>query len=224
MWDTPAGIRKFQGRERDLFIQAALSLHEHLSDAGEDGGGLELDIPAFDHISLSERLAVLLHVAGHILGDGPAPAAYAWNEASIAAVYFHIEVMIELEIDAETVTEPGEDPVFWRRLVHEAWMDRCFPASEETWKKGEGNKQSVVSRDCDHWCFKVRCLAGEVLEDDDYAMDYFMDVSPGRAAGMKDFLGIPVEYFTQAPPAFSHEEVASLDALRRALLAEGSGI
>lgn len=222
MWDSSAGVRKLQGKERTLFIEGLLSLHDHLR-LDEEDDGLPLDIPAFDDIPLTDRLSVLVFVADQVLGDGPPPKGYAWNEAAIGAIFAHLEVMIELEIEAADLpAEPGEDRSFWRRLVHEAWMERCFPASEVKWGKGEGNKQQLSSRDRDHWFFKSECLRSELLEDDDYTMDHFMDAPPDQVAGAKDFLGIPEEYFTQAPPVFPDAERARLDHVLRALQSEGN--
>jgi len=81
VWDSSAGIRKLEGKERALFIEGLLSLHDHLRLDGDDDG-LPLDIPAFDDTTLTDRLSVLVFVADQVLSNGPPPKGFAWNEAA----------------------------------------------------------------------------------------------------------------------------------------------
>ena len=236
MWKSPRGTRKVKGRERDSFVESVLSLYDYVREAQDGGDESEVGVPVFDHLPPEDRGVVLLHVAEHVLGAGAAPDVRAWNAGTIGAVFVHLETMIALEIETEDFRDEGlgegpgaedfgfagkEDPasrVCWRKLVHEAWMERCFPECDVTFRKGQGNRQPIESKDRDAWVFKVQGLEGELLEDDDYAMEGMMDAPAGKVAGAKEYLGIELDYFTEAPPVFPTKERKRLEAFHAALI------
>lgn len=236
MWDTPRGPRKLGGRERAAFVAALLSLFDHLKDAYESGDDFPVAVHVFNEIPLRDRAMLLLRVGEDVLGDGAAPEIQAWSAGTVAAVYCHLEGMVELEIDGQNLEEeegdnhlpdwgiPKCDPssrFTWRTFVHEAWMELCFPDCEEIFPDGEGDRQTPDSEDLEEWTSKIESLAGEVLEDADYEMEEdFMDLSAPQAAGAKDWFGIQGDYFTTAPPFLSREERQELLRFRDALLRE----
>jgi len=221
MWQTPDGPRQLKGRERALFVETVLTFYDLLRDAEEDDPP-DVGVPVFDRIPIEDRRYVLLWVAEHALGEGPAPAVRSWSAGTLAALFAHLETMTELEIENDELLEDGSPGTSWRKLVHAAWMEQCFPEIDVTFRKGEGDKQSLTSRDLDHWAFKIECLSGALLEDDDYAMEEIMDIPPQRASAAKDYLGIANDYYTEPHPSFSERERARLTGFHRILLSEAA--
>lgn len=241
MWKTPRGERKLEGRERELFIKALLALYDMFREGEESGAAApDVGVTVFDAIPLEDRAMAVLIVGEQVLGDGPGPGVRAWNAGTLGAIFAHLETLIELEIDSEDLGDAALAKEFeemglgigreeagarfaWRKLIHDTWMDRCFPGVGIKFEKGEGDRQPLESKDLDAWTFKIEGLAGELLEDDDYRMETFMDVMPGQAAAAKEYLGIERDYFTDVPPVLSSEEKERLRAFHGVLLREASG-
>jgi hypothetical protein len=220
MWDTPKGIRKLKGRERALFRAALLSLFDELRGATPEDEP-EFGVPAFDTIDLEERPWILLLAAEALLGDGEAPEIRAWNEGSLAAVYEWVRGALIAEIELRET--PGRAPrsrTRWRGFVHIAWMEVVYPEIGAPSPRGEGEKQSVGSRDLDEWLYKLELLREEVLHDDDSSMDGLMDIPPEKANQLKEQLGIPEDYYTAIPPVLTDADRRRLEALYQALIEE----
>ena len=219
MWETSNGPRILLPRERALFLHGTLALRDYLPDADEDSDLPEIGISAFDQIPAVDRPHVLLWVAEHVLGDGPAPPPRCWSAGTIAAVFAHLDGRVELEIE-DIDLESGIPRTEWRRLIREAWIERCMPDIELQFPNGEGPQQSLDSRDLQEWRFKLEGMTEEILADSDYEVDEILDLSPEKAAAAKEYLGIETDYYTEAPPTFSPEERHRLDTLRKTLVSE----
>jgi hypothetical protein len=222
MWQTPDGPRRLKGRERAVFVEAVLTLYDLLRDTEEHEDAPETGVPIFDRVPIEDRRYVLLWVAEHVLGKGPAPPVRSWSAGTLGAVFAHLETMTALEIENEALLEDAPPTTTWRKLIHEAWMERCFPEIDVKFRKGEGAKQPLTSPDLDQWSFKIEGLSAALLEDADYAMEEIMDIPPQRASETKEYLGISEEYYTEPHPSFSEQERQRLVAFHRGLLPEAS--
>jgi len=203
MWDTAEGFRELQGKERKLFASAVVDLFWRLTVESEDAGQEWLtEVEVFDQVPIEDRPYLLLVVAESLLGSGPSPSIHAWNEGVVLAVFRYVEAMIEVEIDLYRGNRREEGRHIWRKLVYDAWLERCGAhARDIRWGRGEGPNQSLDSTNFGEWEFKVEGLTDQILEDRDCEVDAFMDIPPKVASEGKEELGIPDDYYTAAPPS-----------------------
>jgi hypothetical protein len=208
VWHTEPGDRKLTGKERKLFVHAVVALCDAIRDLEDDDEKL-VDVGVFERMSREDRCYALLRVTEHLLNDEPDPPLTAWNEAAILAVYRFIWVALETELRS---ARKVKSPPYWRRLIHDAWMDRCYEPGEIKFKKDEGHRQRPDSRKSDAWDFKIECLMNEVLWDTDCEMDdVVVDLPPDHAKAIKGEMGISADYYTAVPPLVTEEEKGRLN-------------
>lgn len=198
MWNTPTGNRALKVKERRLFVHGVFELWTLLTD--EEGEGWESGAPFFEDIPIQDRSFALLEVAGQLLGPDPPPKHHAWNEGAILAVFNLIGQRVEEEVAQDY--PPGSDkaPIHWRKLVHEAWMERRNVSDDPIdWERDEGPHQPLSSRNLEFWDFKVLLLTDEILFDRDCEMDDFIRMPSEIAAVIMSQMGIEEEYYKAAP-------------------------
>src|SRR3712207_4241838 len=104
MWRTPFGERVLEGAEGRLFRDALVYLVDYVEMAieADDGDSCSVGVMAFDDMSAVQQMAMLEAVGLALLRRNiAAPAHTAVNEATIAAVYAHLLIGIEGEIDGQ---------------------------------------------------------------------------------------------------------------------------
>ena len=200
MWNTPSGNRALMGKERRLIVRGVDALWSLLTD--EEGEWWESGSPFFDDIPLEDRSYALLEVDAHLLSSKAPPEHHAWSEGAILAVFNMIGQRVEEEVEKDRRLGPSKSRIFWRQLVHDAWMERCYESpSEIDWDPDEGPHQQLRSRNLDYWDFKVVLLTDEILFDRDCEIDDFMRMPSRIAATIMRQMGIEENYYTATPAA-----------------------
>lgn len=205
MWNTPAGNRVLIGNERRLIVRGVVELWTLLTDL--EGEWWVSGSPFFDDIPLEDRSYALLKVATHLLSSEEPPEHHAWSEGAMLAVFNLIGQRVEEEVEKDRRLGPSKSRIFWRQLVHDAWMERCYePPSEIDWEPDEGPRQRLRSRNLDFWDFKVVLLTDEILFDRDCVLDDFMRMPSGIAATIMRQMGIENDYYTAMPAALKEAD------------------
>jgi hypothetical protein len=209
MWDTPRGIRKLDGVERELFIAGVRSLRDRL----ETHETYETGVSVFDNIPYDTRRCVLFSVADALTNRSSPPRRYAWNEGAILAVFNTILEDIVAEID---LTSLGGETLFsTRRLIR--------AALKELSQEGGSAEDDLPedSSDIEAWELQVEHLGDRILHDRDMmAGDVILDLPPEDAGVVKEVMGIAGDYYTVVPPAYSQEEQSRLEWVYRELMRE----
>lgn len=203
MWRTPAGDRTLQGAEAALFKEALGNLVDMVSD--DEEGMWEFNAPPFDALQPNQKLALLAQVGAALLQeDRPALRLTAILEATVAAVYETVRVMVELEID-----QPPE----WR--VSPLWRELVLTACRE---QGIEELLDPNSSDLDGWEVLVDSLSDGVLWDEDWlGGEDLLDVDPAASRGVKKLMGIDEDYYVAVPPDPSDKEMEDIWATLRGL-------
>lgn len=222
MWNTSSGLRALDGKERRLFVRGVVELWTLLTD--EEGEWWSSGAPFFDDIPLADRSYALLEVADQLLHSAPPPEYTAWNEGAILAVFNLIGQRVEEEVTQDCPPGSAQARTHWRRLVHEAWMERCYvPDDLIDWERDEGPHQSLRSRNLEFWDFKVLLLTDEILFDRDCEMDDFIRMPPEIAATIQREMGIEGNYYTAASPALQEADRKRLLGFLETFLEETRG-
>ena len=182
MWRTELGERILEGPEAALFRDAFANLIDP-SNLCEDRD-YQVGVDVFDQLTYGQKLAMLAHVANALLRrDVPAPELTALSEGTVAAVFHHLKIMVQIEIE---LSEMG--PI-WRPKV----LDACRLTEQE----------DLPAPDCgdmDEWDLLVEALMDCILWDRDYDEEWLSDLHPGTAQAVGDLAGIPEDYFTDIAP------------------------
>lgn len=203
-WRTSQGDRALAGPEAILFRKAVISLADVTDDAIKcEDDPSDFGVHVFDRLTLSSRLAMLAQVGFALLRETPeCPQLTAVNEATIAAVFLHIEESIRTEIDFEDNTEA---PYFWRQLVRTASIEHA----------DEVELPDESSHDMDEWEFLVEILSNQILWDNDFNSEAcFADAAPEFTQETYEDMGIDDEYFLAVPP---DPRDSNLDQIRKLL-------
>src|SRR5205085_6696403 len=103
---TSLGERTLEGTEALVFRTALLDLASWHFDVAEDGDETT-GIPAFDRLTVSQKIATLELVGRALLQDDvQAPELTCVNEATVAAVFSQIRERLADEIDAGMTNLP----------------------------------------------------------------------------------------------------------------------
>jgi hypothetical protein len=201
------------GPEAALVREAIAALVDALLDEAEGIAEWPCGVKVFDELSWQQRLALLSRVARALLKDDvPAPDLTAVNEATVAALFAHVERNLIIEVDQ------SDDPKFaaehfahhWRRLVA-ACQIRPSVNSEFF--------VSVDSPDVDDWELLIESISDGILWDDDWVMhDAFVDASPRDGRREKRRMGIDRDYFTTPAPDLRDDQAPAIFEEIRALL------
>jgi hypothetical protein len=199
MWHTPLGDRVLTGPEATLFRYGLRSLLDFLS--GNPDQDWLTGVAVFDDLQYPQKIALLWQVASAVLKKKVlAPKLTAVNEAAIAAVYGHIQMMVECEVEME------RGKPFVRNL-----MRNCL--REEFAQEG----LDLPHPRCENigeWHSLVDACADRILWDRDYEDgDQFLDTPPAQANVLKKLLRIDDDYYAAVPPDLKPRQVE--DCLRR---------
>ena len=195
MWHTSEGDRILDGAEAALFRAAVLALVERVKD--ERNLEPAYCIQLFDELTWSQRIAVLEHVASHVLASTEKPPELtAVNEAAIGAVFEHVS----FEIDSEILDTPNSCD--WRKLV----LNACYESFGKPVGSGDSDEDGTPifpeSPECERhelWHATIQMLADRILWDRDYEMvAEFLDEPPEKAAMLRQIMGIDDNYFVVA--------------------------
>ena len=197
MWDTSTGRRTLQRTEAVLFAEAMLFLLDNSSVSGLEY--YTMDIKAFDNLTYGQKVFTLWTTAQGLLCENvrPVPRTAAL-EATIAAVFDHIEGMMYFEVEPP---EEDDDPVPGPCL-----KELIICARKEA---GADEVISIDNRSHDDWNFEVQQILDNILGDVDYATsDIYQDLPPEEAEAMKSLIGIPDEYTLAIPEDLSDQQAA----------------
>ena len=129
MWRTSRGERTLKGAQARLFAEALLDLLDQENDLEFEN--CDLGIECFDSLTYGQTISVLHTIAhGLLREDVPAVPLTAAVEAAIAALFEHLPIQVDIEV------EEAEARLDWRKLL--------VAAREET--GGEEIPQPM----CDH--------------------------------------------------------------------------
>lgn len=201
MWRTPTGDRILTGAEAELFRVGLASLLFYLDEGEDIEMPLNVGVSLFDGLTYPQKLAMLEFVGGALLRESIAcPKHTAVGEATIAAVFYHIESELEVEIDE------GHDDI--RRLIVAAC--KHAGATEQP-----PRLQSISKNE---WRFAIEFLTDQILWDCDWGHELgSMDAAPEVAQGIKDFARIDDDYYTAIAPDPTPEQLRRIRSNLREL-------
>jgi len=203
MWRTQEGDRVLQGAEAALFREAmgnlwdAIEFHESINEQ------YYVDVGPFDHLSVGQKLAMLLQVGEALLDEAvPMPQLTAVNEATVAAVFAQIKINLEVELDA---MEGG-----WRQMIVDALRE--LPMDEQP----ESDDEDLD--EWDKWELRILSLSDRILWDTDYEHDRMLDGPPEQRAAMDLLMGIDDQYHVELAPEPDPRQIKELTSRLRAIV------
>jgi hypothetical protein len=181
-----------------VFRTAAVCFTEY-AEVLEDEGQHEA---VFERLTREQKQLAILLVARALLDPATEPPELtAVLAGTAAAIYDHLQTMIDLEIDE------GRAWTF-RRMV----LDAVEPPVA----------LSPTSEDFDAWSEIVEALRDTVLEDHDFDMEsLFLDAPPEEAAALKALMQIPADYFVTPIDDPSPQGLEIIRKELRSLLSQG---
>lgn len=195
MWRTPIGDRRLDPAESMLFREAVTSLVEELREERDNLQPGEQDhqtgVAVFDDLAYPQRLLMLEAVTYALTAnDNFLPEHSAVNEGAIAAVFAHLEEMIEIEIDmAEYEQKPSKkDCLPGQRSV--CGMD--YPSIRQLLADTVGDDEcdeygrpDPSSADCGMWRAMVERAEERIFWDRDFEWhEYIVQARAVRTLGV----------------------------------------
>jgi hypothetical protein len=194
MWRTNIGERTLEGVEARLFADCLWDLLEdhNLSESND----YELGIRVFDGLSYPQKIGVLHEVGLALLKpEVPCPPLTAVLEGGVAAVFRHLRISVEIEID-----EPPDYRPTWRQRIARTCRECEVP-----------DIPRASSADEDAWDDCIQALNDRILWDEDYEDgEYLMDGPPERNAELRKSLRITDDYFAAIAPDPKDKDVPRL--------------
>ena len=214
MWHTSEGDRTLEGAEAALIREAIGWVADMLELEASDPTDVWIfGVPAFDHLEVRQKLALLCQVAEALLRPDIAPPNLtACHEATVGILYRGIEQCLEMEIDDDA---DGVDVKHWRGLMLAALADIKQAAS------GVGKSTSLPDQNCldmEEWGLLIETMEGRVLWDADWMdEDLFLDAAPDTTAAIKQELNIADDYYTALAPDPPDRELTTIRGRLREL-------
>jgi hypothetical protein len=198
LYEPPLGLPP---KHAAVFRYAAGVLFGLTEDLGDDDSDSDGDV--FERLPQGQKLAAILVVAKALLDTtGEPPEITAALAATVSAIYDHLEAAINIEMDT------GETTV--RKMILEALDEMCST-----------QPLAPDSDDMDDWSRLVEILRREVLEDDDFRMDFmFLDAPPDKAAAAKAEMHIDPDYFVTPVEDPSPQRLCEIRRELRSLLSQ----
>lgn len=199
MWRTSCGDRTLQGAEAKLFAEALLNLLDQEDELQFED--CDLGIECFDGLTYGQKISVLHTIANGLLRENvPAVPLTAVVEAAIAAVFEHLRISVDMEVD-----EPEAWPD-WRKMIVAA--------------RGETGGEEIPNPTCDdvgEWEMEIQGLADVILWDADYGDgELYLDKPPEESEVLRAMTGIPQEYFLAIADDLNDEQIeAKVSELRK---------
>jgi hypothetical protein len=189
-WRTQIGERTLEGAEASLIREALGMMVDMVEQEISDHDDLwDFSVPLFDRLPAPAKLALLAQVGWALLRDTDTyPPLTAINEATVGAIFRHIEQSIHLELDCDDEIDPRFS---WRKDVLAVFEQIGDP----------DDLPVLTCADADEWDTLVQMLADRVLWDEDFNdADLYVDKSPEHASILKSMMTIDEDYFTGVPP------------------------
>jgi hypothetical protein len=196
MWRTSVGDRILTGAEAEVFRHGLASLMYDIEEAEELEMPLLTGVSLFDRLQYSQKLTMLEIVGGALLRESIAcPMHTAVAEATIAAIFHHLETELDVEID--------EHRYDLRRVIVAACKE-CGMTDELPGLRSTGRNR---------WRSAIESLTDQVLWDCDWQDDSAtMEAAPDVAEDVKDIAGITDDYYTALAPDPMPEQLSRIRA------------
>ena len=166
------------GAEAALFREALGSLWDDIEMSEESDEQCLVGIVPFDNLTFGQRLTMLVEVGEALLDENvPMPNLTAVNEATVAAVFAHLAINVEIEFDTPDTA--------WRLSIGEA----CNEARQE-------ELPDVQCDQLDEWELWIDSLRDRILWDADYEDDRILDDQPEVRRMLSNLMGISDHYHT----------------------------
>jgi hypothetical protein len=203
MWYTQWGDRTLDGAEGELFRAGLASLVATLDCCEKHGIPWETGVFVFDTLTPAAKLAILNLVGDALLQRHvPSPMLTAVTEGAAAAVYEHIRLMVEEEVDtSETM---------WRERIAAAYVE-----------VGGARRMPVTTiATFERWSLRIECLEERIFWDCDWDhAEAFLDLHPTVANFTRSVTGILDEYYTAIAPDPTPEQLRQIRSSLRRLIA-----
>lgn len=221
-WHTPDGTRRLTGTEAELVRESLAVIVDHLSEdlqyAESDDQLRNYGVALFDELTGMQRLALIWHVATHLLNEtSDTLELTAVNEAAAYAIFQNIAAEIQVEIDvANDRHAEDETPgmrTYWRQRVLNAYKESVANEQDdaEEYEAYEFCLPEVENEDISEWLELTESLADRILWDRDFEMEErFLDTEPLKAKAVRQLLGINADYYTAVAPDVREEGVKDL--------------
>lgn len=206
-WRTQIGERTLKGAEANLIREALATMVDMVEEEIRGyADQWEFDVPLFDQLPPTARLAILAQVGWALLRETETyPPLTAINEATVAAIFERIKELIQFEVDSEGEME---DPFNWRRDVLAVYQEI-----------GDDDLPSVECRDMEEWDLLVQVLSDRILWDEDFNdAVLYVDKPPEHAQFLKEAMMIDDDYFTAVPPDPREADLPRIREIIRDLL------
>jgi hypothetical protein len=202
MWHASSGKTTFSGPYGLMLAEGIGQMLEEMNDLHEMDEEYEIGLRAFDALTREQKIWSLRQVAFGLLDEKTSIIALtAYLEATIAAIFNHIDTSIQFELDIETDRE--SDPVddydyfFWRKLVLAAFESVGGNSPEIC--ESDDELLTAECRDIQEWQFAFEVIEGHVLWDADYEDDDMVDMTPEHGAAARNMFGIADGYYVSVP-------------------------
>ena len=209
MWHTSAGDRVLEGSEARIFKAALTRVVEDIKEEAFEPDLFdqwEYGIPRFDELTWSQRLQVLEQIASHLLmPSDEAPELNAINESAIAVVYERMRHEIDFEIDSEQ-----DEPTEWREMVLAVYRERFGEEESDLDEEDRFTLPELASTKREEWSDLIGSLEDEILWDQDFLMEEFLDAPPEKSDMLKQYMGIDADYYSAVAPDPTDSVVAEL--------------
>lgn len=209
MWNMQSGERVLTAAEWEVFTLGLGMLQDFVQpEVDRRDEAFSTGRRSFEGLSAEQRLVLLADVASALRDpDVPPPDLAAYNEAAVAAVLDHVEVLLDLEL-----SDPDRDePVAVRRRLRSMELedpDRENPQPPET------------SQDREDWLELLKLFRMAIFWDEDFEDDDYLDLPAEAAAASLEKMGIDRDYYFASP-----EEPTELQVIQaRQVLARMLGL
>jgi hypothetical protein len=203
MWHTQWGDKTLEGAEAALFREGLLSLVSCLNQSARHRVPWHTGVHVFDVLTLPAKLAMLQQVGSAMLRDDvPCLELTAVSEGTAAAVFEHIRLQVEDELDYDACTD-------WRRMIGEA----CVAAGVS-----RRMPSTTVASVC-RWRDRIEGLMDRIFWDCDWEhATTTLDIDPEVSQVVRDMAGIADDYFTAIAPDPSPKQLRSIRSRLRRLM------
>ncbi|EMI15995.1 hypothetical protein RMSM_07079, partial [Rhodopirellula maiorica SM1] len=204
MWNSSLGCRVLRNAEARLIASAAWSLIGEVRNAIPSAESkyppFPRDVELFDRMTPEQQVVMVDRVTSYLLDPKvAAPRRTALLDATIATIFRHVLVQIEIEIDDNPDFSSG-DPSKKRSETIEA----LYEIIDDVEFDGEEPLERFVEADCidvETWQVAVEVLRNRVLPDEDWALDELaLDLPPEQGESLKQVMGINNDYFIDTAP------------------------
>ncbi len=191
-------IQTLEGAEARLFAEA---LWDFVSELEVDEGDYDVGLEVFDRLTYGQKVSLLSIIGSGLLKpDIPMRKLTAAVESAIAAVFDHLKIVVNIEIDEPEIKSN------WRKMILAA--------------RREVGAEELPKEDCkdeQEWFIEIEELSYLILWDADYEdEDLYIDRPPEEAQRLKDFMRMRDDYFLEIPEDLKPKQIkAELSELKK---------